>query len=186
MEINKKNRAPEIAMVFFLATEVFFFAGLISAYWILRAQISPWPPVNQPRLPVMMTGINTLILIASGVAILQTKRALHKGCNFCVVGWLGLAALGGLIFLLVQGFEWIRLIHFGMTTVANIYGGTFYIVVGAHAAHMLAAMIFLTVIFFKAVQGRYTENRNTELTLCRMYWIFVVAVWPVIYGLVYF
>ena len=171
-----EDRAAKIGMVFFLATEAMFFAGLISAYWVLRAQVSPWPPLGQPRLPVLMTGLNTGILLLSGITVWQTGRAL----------WLGLTGLGGVLFLSIQGYEWYRLIHFGLTTVKNIYGGIFYIVVGAHALHVVAALVVLFIVLFKVVQGSYSEDRTTGVTLCRMYWTFVVGVWPILYALVYF
>jgi heme/copper-type cytochrome/quinol oxidase subunit 3 len=177
------ERKAQIGMVFFLAAEAMFFAGLISAYWVLRAQVSPWPPPAQPRLPVLVTGINTLILIGSGTAFWQTRQAVDRGCRFCIVGWLGLAGLGGAVFLGVQGYEWIRLIGFGLTTVRNIYGGLFYIVIGTHAVHVLAGLVFLLVVFLQAVQP---GGRTGPLAACRMYWTFVVGVWPVLYALVYF
>lgn len=182
---NREEQKARIGMIFFLAAEMMFFAGLLSAYWVLRAQVNPWPPPGQPRLPVLVTGFNTLILIGSGLAFWQTERALRRGCRLCVVGWLGLAGLGGAVFLGVQGYEWTRLIGFGLTTVRNIYGGLFYILIGTHALHVLAGLAFLLVVFLQAVRVS-GDGRTAALVVCRMYWTFVVFLWPVIYGLVYF
>lgn len=173
-------------MILFLAAEAMFFAGLISAYWVLRSQVSPWPPIGQPRLPVFVTGINSLILIGSGLAFWRTRRALDRGCRLCVVGWLGLAGLGGAVFLGIQGFEWARLIRFGLTTAQNIYGGLFYIVIGSHALHVAAGLAFLLFVFLGTVRNPSGDGREVPLVACRMYWTFVVAVWPILYALVYF
>lgn len=181
-----EDKAAKIGMVLFLAAEAMFFAGLLSAYLILRVQVVPWPPTGQPRLPVLVTGINTLILLTSGVALFCGGRALKKSCNLCLVGWIGIGALCGTLFLAIQGYEWVRLIGFGLTTVKNIYGGLFYLVVGTHAVHLLAALVVLLIVFLKAVQGRYTAAHQTGFVVFRMYWTFVVLVWPVIYGLLYF
>ena len=181
-----ENKTAKIAMLFFLATEAMFFAGLISAYWILRAQIIPWPPIDQPRLPVVVTGVNTFILILSAVAIWQTGGAMRAERWKGVAGWLALAAAGGIIFLAVQGCEWTRLIRFGMTTTHNIYGGIFYLVVGAHALHVVVALAVLLVVTLHAAQGRYSAEHHVGLILGRMFWTFVVALWPILYALAYF
>lgn len=186
MEDRMKDKAGKIGMMLFLMTEAMFFAGLISAYWILRNQSDVWPPIGQPRLPVVITGFNTLILLSSGVTMLFAERAVRKGCSLCLIIWLGIAGLAGFFFLALQGYEWVRLIHFGLTTVRNIYGGMFYMIVGVHAVHLIAALGVVMVVFLKSVQGRYSESRYAGVTLCRMYWIFVVGVWPVLYALIYF
>ncbi len=180
------DRRVKIGMSFFLAAEAMFFAGLISAYWVLKSQIVPWPPIGQPRLPILVTGINTGILLLSGAAITRTGPALRKGCYLCLVAALGLAALGSLLFLAIQGYEWVHLIRFGLTTVKNVYGGTFYFIIGAHALHVVAALIVLLAVFFRAIQHRYDESNHSAVTVARIFWLFVVGVWPILYALVYF
>lgn len=190
MPFTMDSKARKIGLILFLMTEAMFFAGLISAYWILKSQSEIWPPplplIEQPRLPVLITGINTGILLFSGVAMLFAERVVRKGCSLCLISWLGIAGFSGLIFLSLQGYEWVRLIHFGLTTVHNIYGGMFYLIVGIHAVHLFIALCVVTVVFLKAVQGRYSESCYTGITLCRMYWIFVVGIWPILYALIYF
>ncbi|MBI1909461.1 MAG: heme-copper oxidase subunit III [Deltaproteobacteria bacterium] len=184
--MSTDDRSTKIAMAFFLAAEGMFFAGLISAYWVLRAQFISWPPMGQPRLPITVTAVNTVILLLSGLAMGQTGAALKRGNLAGLVWWLGLSALGGLFFLGIQGYEWIQLIRFGLTTALNIYGGTFYIIVGAHAAHVMAALAVLLVVFFRAVYRRYSALNQAGVIAARMFWIFVVLVWPILYALLYF
>jgi heme/copper-type cytochrome/quinol oxidase subunit 3 len=62
-------------MLAFLSAETMFFAGLISAFFVLRLSAAVWPPPLQPRLPVLVTGLNTLVLLASSVAMLAALRA---------------------------------------------------------------------------------------------------------------
>ncbi|MDO8462542.1 MAG: cytochrome c oxidase subunit 3, partial [Deltaproteobacteria bacterium] len=128
-----EDKIAKIGMTFFVATEIMFFAGLISAYWVLRSQVVPWPPVGQPRLPAMMTGLNTLVLLFSAVSIGLAEHALRRLKLAQFITWLQVTAAAGLLFLAVQGYEWERLIRFGMRTTKNIYGGLFYIIIGAHA-----------------------------------------------------
>jgi len=94
------------------------------------------------------------------------------------------AALGG-IFLAIQGFEWIRLIHFGLTVSSSVYGGLFYTLIGFHGLHVLAALIWLLTVFALTQQGRFSKEHHVGLQTCCMYWTFVVGLWPVLYGLIY-
>ena len=168
----------------FVGTEVMFFAGLVSAFVVLRVQVTDWPPFDQPRLPVAVTGVNTAILLLSGFTMLGVLGALRE-TRERLVRRLGLTAALGTLFLWIQGYEWIRLIGYGLTTSSSLYGATFYTVVGAHAVRVLAALVVLLVVTWRAGRGRYDED-DTGLRMCRMYWVFVVAIWPVLYGTVYF
>jgi heme/copper-type cytochrome/quinol oxidase subunit 3 len=173
-----------LAMVLFIATEAMFFAGLVSAFLVLRAEALTWPPLDQPRLPLAVTIVNTLILVASGGTMQWALGTLRRGEGRLLRWLLATAALGAL-FLVIQGYEWVRLIGFGLTTTSSLYGATFYTLVGAHGLHVLAALVFLLVVVGKAARGRYTQEEQTGLELCRMYWLFVVAVWPILFLLVY-
>ncbi len=181
-----ENKSAKTGMALFLMSEAMFFAGLISAYWVLRNQLQPWPPADQPRLPVLVTGINTFVLIATASALLGLGKTLQRGCLSCLVGRLGIAGLGGVVFLGVQGYEWTRMLHFGLTVTRNVYGGLFYFIIGAHALHVVAALFLLFLVLFQILRQRGWEGRVGRLTACRIYWLFVVVVWPVLYALVYF
>jgi len=171
-------------MVLFLATEAMFFTGLISAFLVLRSQIGGWPPPGQPRLPVAVTGFNTALLLLSGYTMLralrQSRSAAGQGTR-----WLLATAVLGAAFLAIQGFEWVRLVGYGLTMSSTLYGGTFYTLVGAHGVHVLAALIVLLVITRRAIATRGAAPGHETLSVCAMYWTFVVAVWPILYILVY-
>jgi heme/copper-type cytochrome/quinol oxidase subunit 3 len=171
-------------MAFFLAAEAMFFAGLISAFVVLRAQTPGWPPLDQPRLPIGVTGLNTLVLLASAWTLNRGRASLARGREG-LVRWLAVTALLGSLFLLVQGAEWVRLIRYGLTTRSSLYGATFYTLVGAHGLHVLAALVVLLMLLRRAARGHFPRGEPQRLDPYRMYWFFVVAVWPVLYVLVY-
>jgi heme/copper-type cytochrome/quinol oxidase subunit 3 len=91
----------------------------------------------------------------------------------------------GAVFLAVQGIEWLRLIHFGLTVSSSVYGGLFYTLIGFHALHVVGALLWLMCVWLLAKRGRFTRDRHTGVQTCAMYWLFVVGLWPVLYGLVY-
>jgi heme/copper-type cytochrome/quinol oxidase subunit 3 len=168
-----------------IAAEVMMFAGLIGAFLVFRLGSSIWPPPFQPRLPIVVTGINTLILLASGWSALRALKSLRYGRGRELAKGLLTTMFLGVGFLAIQGYEWIRLIHYGLTLSAGVYGATFYTLVGLHAAHVLGALIWLLIVWAQAKQGRFSAQRTTGVEVCVMYWSFVVCLWPVLYGLVY-
>src|SRR5437899_13103179 len=104
-----------LAVAMFLGAEAMFFAGLIGAYIVFRVSAPIWPPPFQPRLPIGVTGVNTLILIASAVTMRLAVKAVFVSDRKKLIRLLGLTASLGGIFLAVQGYEWVQLFHFGLT-----------------------------------------------------------------------
>jgi len=172
-------------MLFLLAAETMFFAGLISAFFVLRLAAPVWPPPLQPRLPVLVTGLNTLVLLASSVAMVAALRAARRVDTRALMERLAATAGLGALFLAVQGYEWARLIHYGLTVTSGAYGGTFYTLIGVHAAHVLGALVWLAVTLVMAMQGRFADGPLTRLRACATYWHFVVGLWPILYVAVY-
>jgi heme/copper-type cytochrome/quinol oxidase subunit 3 len=172
-------------MLFLICGEVMFFGGLVSAFFVLRVSSALWPPPLQPRLPVEVTGVNTLVLLASSAAMIAALRALRRGDTRGLVRRLLIAAGLGTAFLLVQGYEWARLVQFGLTVSSSAYGSTFYTLIGAHAVHVVTAVVWVGVTVLLAVRGRFVEGRTGPLRACAIYWHFVVALWPILYVAVY-
>jgi heme/copper-type cytochrome/quinol oxidase subunit 3 len=168
-----------------LGAEAMFFAGLIGAFLVFRLASSTWPPPFQPRLPIGVTGVNTGILLLSAYTMHLGLRALRDGAVRQFVRLLLATGALGAIFLLIQGYEWIRLIHFGLTVSSSVYGGLFYTLIGFHGIHVVGALIWLAAVLIQAQRGRFSPRRYTGVQTCAMYWTFVVALWPILYGLVY-
>lgn len=183
---TRRTRIPDsvLGMTLLLATEGMFFAGLISAYVVHKASVVAWPPYGQPRLPVEITAVNTIILLLSAVTLFTAMKKIHRDHSRGKI-LLRATMLLGACFVVIQGTEWVQLVHFGMTTSSSLYGAFFYLLIGAHAVHVVAGLI---ILFFLARSVRTPagiENRG-RIVACSMYWYFVVAVWPVLYILVYF
>lgn len=174
-----------LGMLIFLGAETMFFAGLIGAFLVYRMANETWPPMSMPRLPVEVTGINTLILLYSASTMWRANRAIRLGQQQALRRMLLHTAVLGLVFLTVQGYEWAKLIGYGLTLSSGVYGATFYTLIGCHGLHVLGAVVWLGSVWLRATQQRYTATRRTGVVLCGMYWSYVVGLWPVLYGLVY-
>ena len=101
-----------VGTLMFLGAEAMFFAGLIGAYIVFRFGSAIWPPPFQPRLPVGVTGVNTLILIASAVTMRWSLKAVRVNDRKMLIRCLAYTAVLGGIFLLIQGFEWLPIDSF--------------------------------------------------------------------------
>lgn len=174
-----------LATVMLLGAETMFFAGLIGAFLVFRVGSPVWPPPFQPRLPLGVTGLNTMILLASAFTIRRALGANRRGDRSQVARMLSWTALLGAVFLLIQGYEWARLLHFGLTASSSVYGGLFYTLIGFHALHVFGALVWLGLVWWNLRGDASNAQRESRLQTCSMYWVFVVALWPVLYGLVY-
>lgn len=171
-----------IGMIFFLGTETMVFAGLVSAFLVLRAG-APWPPPGQPRLPVAITALNTLVLLASGLTMFRAHAAARSDRRDPFRRRLLATALLGAAFLAVQGVEWVRLVRFGLTLTSSLYGAVFYALVGVHGLHVAAGLALLCFLLVR-VSAESPAARGV-VAACGLYWSFVVAVWPILYVLLY-
>ncbi len=174
-----------LGMVIFLGSETMLFAGFVAAFLVFRLGAPVWPPPFQPRLPVGVTGLNTAVLLLSGYTMWRALRAIRQGDRVGLTKGLVQTGLLGVTFLGVQGYEWWRLLEFGLTAPSGVYGGTFYALIGAHAVHVFGAVIWLSIVLIWTARGWYTAQSHTGLSVLAMYWTFVVALWPILYTLVY-
>jgi len=167
----------------FVFVEVMLFAGFISAFVIVSNGITPgmWPPPNQPRLPFERTALNTAALLASGVTLFLAHRA-HRRRAASERGLLTATLVLGIAFVLFQGIEWVALLRQGLTLTSSLLGSFFYLIVGAHALHAVAALVVLALCWWQQRRGRLNDSLFGG---AQVFWYFVVLMWPAIWMLVY-
>lgn len=172
-----------LGMLIFIFTEVMFFSGLISAHAIVRSNAAGqmWPPFGQPRLPVQETAVNTAALLVSGIVLVIAWFAFRREPSRARIPLLLSILLGG-FFVWFQGLEWAALLREGLTLQSSSYGGFFYLIVGSHAAHAVAALTALIWAWFRLDKNRLTTSQFATVAA---FWYFVVLVWPVLYVKVY-
>lgn len=175
----------KLGLMLFITAELMFFAGLISAFLVFRLSPVQWPPLGQPRLPIEVTAVNTAILLLSGITFFIALKPLQVGKYQTFLKLLTTTAVLGCLFLGIQGLEWVRLLHFGLTLHESIFGGFFYCLVGVHAFHVFGGLLALLWVGSKAYKGVYNSTNTLGVELCRTYWFLVVGLWPVLFCLVY-
>ena len=171
-----------LGTLIFVICETMLFAGLISAFTIVRTQaLGDWPPPDQPRLPLGETAVNTAALLLSGVLLFAAHRAYGRDPSNARSPLLASIALGA-FFVIFQGVEWVSLIGQGLTLTSSTLGSFFYLIVGMHALHAVGALIVLGVVWHRLVRGR---PRSSLFYAAEVFWYFVVGLWPFLYLRVY-
>ncbi len=174
-----------LAILIVIASEMMLFSGLIGSFLVYRLASAFWPPPGLPRLPIQVTWANTFVLLSSAITMTLAVRAIHRNQRRMLRQWLGTTLVLGVTFLGVQGSEWVRLISHGLRLSSGAYGGTFYVLIGCHGLHVVAGVIWLACVCAIAMRGRYSAKNCAAVELCAIYWYFVCAIWPLLFGLVY-
>ena len=170
-----------LGMLLFVLTEIMLFAGLVSAFSIIKAGAIVWPPPGQPRLPVEETLFNTAALLLSAVFLYRAHVVFKRDRKSASRPFL-VAVLLGAFFVGFQGFEWAQLIAEGLTITSSTMGSFFYLIVGLHALHAVVALGVLVWAWRRLQRGWLAD---THFATVQVLWYFVVGLWPVIYGVVY-
>ena len=171
-------------MIAFLVSEVAFFSTLIVTYVIYLGKDTsgPTPAILSLRL-VLCT---TVCLLASSGTIHMAERSLEPGSRSGFFLWWSATIALGVLFLLGTAYEWYNLItRDGLTISRNLFGTTYYTLVGFHALHVTVGVILMLTILGLAAQRQITGNHPVAVQLASWYWHFVDAVWVVVFTVVY-
>ena len=128
----------------------------------------------------------TICLLSSSITVHLAAKFLERGKQVAFLSlWLLTLVLGGL-FLFGTGREWHRLIYEkGLTISTNLFGTTYYSLVGLHAFHVTAGLIMLLIVLIFGLAGRVIRDDSGRVGILAMYWHFVDAVWVVVFTVVY-
>lgn len=174
--------ANRYGMVFFIASELMFFAGFFAAYFFIVGHNPEWPPSNIEALDLQLPIINTLILLTSGATITWSHHALLEGdrdtCRkFMLATWVL-----GVCFLFCQAYEYS---HATFTLSSGAYGSTFFMLTGFHGFHVLLGTLMLMAVHLRLRKGDFTEKHHFYFEAAAWYWHFVDAVWIGLFLFVY-
>jgi cytochrome c oxidase subunit 3 len=176
----------KVGMACLIAMESFFFAGFIIAYlfYIGKGAAGPWPRDVLEVRPVL---VNSAALIASSCTVIAAVKALGRGNLAAMRLWLALTIVLGAWFVWGTWLEWRGLIwEHGLTIRTNLFGTTFYSLVGFHAFHVVVGLLALSTIWVLGVMGRLRPARDTlRFELVSWYWHFVDVVWVFVFTTVY-
>ncbi|HBZ71892.1 MAG TPA: heme-copper oxidase subunit III [Deltaproteobacteria bacterium] len=173
----------KVGMIALIVTESSLLGVFVVAYlfYIGKSLSGPYP---KDVLDFPWTG--TACLLASSVTVVLAVGALKRGAASMNALWLGVTILLGVAFLSRTAREWRRLIFDdGLSINTNLFGTTFYSLVGLHAGHVLVGLCMLIIILGCALRGALRPAHAERVELVSWYWHFVDVVWLVVLTVVY-
>ncbi len=172
-----------VGMVVFLGSWTMLFVALFFSYALIRARAPLWPPLGQPRLPVLLPGLNSLVIAASSVAVVAAGRAQGLGQRGRAGRALLVAAGLGVLFLSLQAVVWVGAYRAGLVPSGGPYPSVFYALTTFHALHVVVGLAALCALGARLLGAR--GGSRSAIRLWGMYWHFVGVVWAVLYVSVY-
>jgi cytochrome c oxidase subunit 3/cytochrome o ubiquinol oxidase subunit 3 len=173
----------KVGMACLIIAESAIFTIFVVAYLYYTGKSLTGPT---PREVLEAPIFYTICLLSSSLTIHLASRFLERANRDAFLAlWFVTIVLGGL-FLYGTGQEWHRLIYErGLTISTNLFGTTYYSLVGLHATHVTVGLLMLTIVFLFGLAGRVGREQSARIDVLSMYWHFVDAVWVVVFTVVY-
>src|ERR1700733_2818927 len=165
-----------------IAESAIFIIFVVAYICYIGKSLSGPTPAQVLELPIL----GTVCLLSSSFTVHYAVSALRKNnIRGCTLGLAGTVLLGA-VFLMGTAREWYHLIHdVGLTIRTNLFGTTFYSLVGLHATHVVVGLIMLTIALTLLLSGHVKEKHAERLEVLSLYWHFVDGVWVVVFLVVY-
>ena len=172
-----------VGVICLILTEATLFSIFVVAYlfYIGKSLNGPYP-ADVLELPIWAT----VCLLSSSITVVFAERGLHRAARSTFLGWLALTIALGAAFLTWTVLEWHSLIvHHHLTISTNLFGTTFYSLVGLHASHVVVGLILLFIVLVAGSRSDVMQHNERRFQLLSWYWHFVDAVWVVVFTVVY-
>ncbi len=209
------DRSYRMAMLWFIVSEVMFFAAFFGALFYARIISVPWLagagnnlethlllwPDFADTWPLFMTPggtateameawglpfINTVILVTSSLTVTLAHWALKNNSRTPLIIWLGITVILGATFLTLQVVEYVHAYReLGLSLSSGIYGSTFFLLTGFHGAHVTMGTIMLAVMWLRCMKGHFNADNHFAFEAVSWYWHFVDVVWLFLFTFVY-
>jgi cytochrome c oxidase subunit III len=179
----KLPSSRKVAIICLILTETGLFSIFVAGYvFYLGKSLTGPTPRDVLELPIL----STICLLSSSITIVLAERAFNRDrVGLFKLFWFATIVLAGL-FLTMTVAEWRTLIYQkGLTISTNLFGTTFYSLVGLHASHVIVGMCLLLLVFIFSLRGFVTIMHRERLKMISWYWHFVDAVWIVVFTVVY-
>ncbi len=208
----KMDRTYRFGMIWFITSEVALFGIFFFALFYIRLYAVPelgentilwpqfkatWPLLKNPN-PTAFPGphevmsafglpaLNTLILLSSALTVTVAHWGLQTNQRIILNVFLSITILLGLIFLSLQAYEYTEAYtQFNLTLYSGIYGSTFFMLTGFHAAHVMIGLTMLSVILIRCLKGHFLPHHDFGFEAVSWYWHFVDVIWLFLFIFVY-
>ncbi len=172
-----------VGMACLIVAESAIFIIFVVAYIFYIGKSLTGPTPSQVlELPIF----STICLLSSSITVHFAVHDLRLDRIPRFIAWLAATVALGALFIVFTAKEWYELIyHDGLTIHTNLFGTTFYSLVGLHASHVIAGLIMLGTALLFALMGKVNSHHAERLEVVSIYWHFVDVVWIVVFTVVY-
>lgn len=186
LEMEREWKLPDrgtLGIIFLIITETALFTMFVAVYliYIGKSVTGPYPK-DVLEIPVLAT----ICLLSSSLTIVFAEHALKHNELGRFKLWWTVTILLGAYFLFSTGAEWRKLIYEDHLTIAtNLFGSTFYSLVGLHASHVIVGLTFLSIVLAATLRQFPIQTQARRVLFLSWYWHFVDAVWVIVFTVVY-
>ena len=168
----------------FIGSECMFFGTLIGTYMAYRGQslVGPYPA---DVFDIMVTTWSTFTLLMSSFTMVLGLYYVRNANRFWAGFWLLMTAVGGLVFLGFQAYEFTEFYAKGVTLERNLFGTTFFVLTGFHGAHVSGGVLWLLCLVVMNARGSIGPENELDVEIAGLYWHFVDIVWIVLFTIIY-
>jgi cytochrome c oxidase subunit III len=172
-----------VAMACLIVAESAIFTIFVVAYlYYLGKSLTGPTPRDVLETPIFFT----VCLLSSSLTIHFAGNRLERGKARAFLGWWLLTIVLGGLFMYGTAQEWQRLIYeHGLTIATNLFGTTYYSLVGLHAFHVTVGLAMLSIVLVFGLAGRVGRDQAKRVGVLSLYWHFVDGVWVVVFTVVY-
>jgi cytochrome c oxidase subunit III len=173
----------KVGVIGLILTESALFTIFVTAYlfYIGKSATGPYPK-DVLELPILAT----ICLLSSSVTVVLAERAFRGGHTGGFRLWWLITILLAVAFLGSTALEWRRLIFRDHLTIStNLFGTTFYSLVGLHASHVIVGLILLVLVLILSLRGYVTRAHSEHVEMLSWYWHFVDGIWIIVFTVVY-
>jgi cytochrome c oxidase subunit 3/cytochrome o ubiquinol oxidase subunit 3 len=172
-----------VAMAAVITAESAIFTIFVTAYLYYVGRDVSGPT---PREVLEIPYFGTVCLLSSSFFIWLAERAIEHARMAAFRLWWGVTILLGAIFLGDTAREWYKLIVVDQLTIrTNLFGTTFYSLVGLHASHVIVGLFMMLIVLVLALARKVEPAHAERIKVLGLYWHFVDAVWVVVFTVVY-
>lgn len=168
--------AGTLGVTLFVTSLGVFFATALIAYLAVRLQAPAWAAAGGRGLPRGLW-LSTLLILAASATVQSALWRIRRGDERLLRRALWWTAAASVAFLGSQAWSWAVLLGRQVTARSDMFGFTFYLLTGLHAAHLIGGLAALAIVLWRAHGGAYSWGHYAGVRYCAIYWHFLGAVW---------
>jgi cytochrome c oxidase subunit 3 len=179
---NDQNMGVFGMLIFLASLSVLFLSSMVGVI-VVRLRADEWVPEGAAG-PPMSLWISTAVILGCSFAVHRALLAARSGAKPKLVRWLIVTLFLGVVFLILQTYNWWELHVGGVTPRTGLYGFTFWVMTVLHGLHVIGGLLPLGIVTTRAAQGAYAPEFHPGVVYMALYWHFLDVAWLIILAII--